>query len=106
DGPLVDPAILPAGKRGEPEDFTPERCLTVARRAVGIPGLPVEVVNIAFWTRAAQVAERFRAGRVFLTGDAGIGFLQQTALMPTQVTRMHITWHGSLHAYSKAGRGK
>jgi putative polyketide hydroxylase len=58
----------------KPEDFTPERCLALARRAVGIPGLPVELVNIAFWTRTAQVAERFRDGRVFLTGDAAHRF--------------------------------
>src|SRR5262249_749306 len=58
----------------KPEDFTPERCLTLARHAVGIPGLPVELVNIAFWTRTAQVAERFRDGRGFLTGDAAHRF--------------------------------
>lgn len=61
--------------RGErPEDFTPERCLDLARRAVGISDLPVELINTAFWTRTAQVAERFQAGRVFLAGDAAHRF--------------------------------
>jgi len=70
---LILRAFQPA--RGErPEDFTPERCLDLARRAVGIPDLPVELVNTAFWTRTAQVAERFRAGRVFLAGDAAHRF--------------------------------
>src|SRR5262249_2436071 len=58
----------------KPEHFTPERCLELARRAVGIPELTVELVNIAFWTRAAQVAERFQDGRVFLAGDAAHRF--------------------------------
>jgi hypothetical protein len=66
-------AFSPA--RGErPEDFTPERCLDLARRAVGIPDLPVELINTAFWTRTAQVAERFQADRVFLAGDAAHRF--------------------------------
>src|SRR5262249_13986034 len=58
----------------KPERFTPERCVELARRAVGIPELTVELVNIAFWTRAAQVAERFQDGRVFLAGDAAHRF--------------------------------
>src|SRR5262249_42873634 len=53
-----------AGEKAE--HFTPGRCLELARRAVGIPDLPVELVNVAFWTRTAQVAERFRDGRIFL----------------------------------------
>lgn len=66
-------AFQPA--RGErPEDFTPERCVDLARRAVGIPDLPVELINTAFWRRTAQVAERFQADRVFLAGDAAHQF--------------------------------
>jgi len=61
--------------RGErPEDFTPERCVDLARRAVGIPDLSVEVINTAFWTLTAQVAESFQTGRVFLAGDAAHRF--------------------------------
>jgi putative polyketide hydroxylase len=56
------------------EDFTPARCLELARRAVGIKDLPVELINIAFWTRTAQVAERYQVGRVFLAGDAAHRF--------------------------------
>ncbi len=52
------------------EDFTPERCIEVIRTAVGVPGLPVEVLRAAPWSPAARVAARFREGRVFLTGDA------------------------------------
>jgi putative polyketide hydroxylase len=70
---LILRAFHPAeGER--PEDFTPQRCLELARAAVGIPDLPVELINIAFWTRTAQVAERFQVGRVFLAGDAAHRF--------------------------------
>ena len=61
--------------RGEsPENFTPERCLEIARRAVGIDDLKVELINLACWTRTAEVAETFRQGRVFLAGDAAHRF--------------------------------
>ena len=57
--------------RGEkPEDFTHERCIEYVREVVGIPDLPVEIINLLFWTLAADTAERFRTGRVFLAGDA------------------------------------
>src|SRR5262249_46949300 len=70
---LILRAFEPA--RGErPEHFTPQRCLELARAAVGIPDLPVELINIAFWTRTAQVAQRFQVGRVFLAGDAAHRF--------------------------------
>ena len=70
---LILRAFEPA--RGErPEHFTPERCLELARAAVGMPDLPVELINIAFWTRTAQVAQRFQVGRVFLAGDAAHRF--------------------------------
>src|SRR5262249_18306276 len=70
---LILRAFEPA--RGErPEDFTPQRCLDLARAAVGMPDLPVELINIAFWTRTAQVAQRFQVGRVFLAGDAAHRF--------------------------------
>jgi putative polyketide hydroxylase len=70
---LILRAFEPA--RGErPEHFTQERCLELARAAVGMPDLPVELINIAFWTRTAQVAQRFQVGRVFLAGDAAHRF--------------------------------
>jgi hypothetical protein len=39
-------------------------------KAVGVPDLDIEVDHIARFTAAAQVAERFRVGNVFLVGDA------------------------------------
>lgn len=54
----------------KPEDFTPERSIELVRRAVGKPELPVRVLGVAPWVASAQVAERYRDGRVFLAGDA------------------------------------
>jgi 2-polyprenyl-6-methoxyphenol hydroxylase-like FAD-dependent oxidoreductase len=39
------------------------------RRAIGQP-MDVEWLGMSIWTRRAVVAERYRAGRVFLAGDA------------------------------------
>jgi 2-polyprenyl-6-methoxyphenol hydroxylase-like FAD-dependent oxidoreductase len=61
----IDPA---AGQRVA--DFTPERCRELIRQAVGRPDLAVEIVSVQPWQPQAGVADRFRAGRVFLAGDA------------------------------------
>ncbi|MFG2988378.1 FAD-dependent monooxygenase [Streptomyces sp. NPDC048257] len=52
------------------EDFTDERCEELVRAAIGHPEVDVEVLSTAPWRLTAQVAERFREGRVFLAGDA------------------------------------
>lgn len=57
--------------RGETmEDFTDERCTEHIRRAVGAPGLDVEITGKAPWHAAERVAERYASGRVFLAGDS------------------------------------
>jgi len=50
--------------------FPPERCRALIRAAVGDPELAVEVVSVLPWRVRGQLADRFRAGRVFLAGDA------------------------------------
>jgi putative polyketide hydroxylase len=57
-----------------PKDFTPEFCIATVRRMLGLLDLPVEIINTAFWTLTAQVAERFQSGRTFLAGDAAHRF--------------------------------
>jgi putative polyketide hydroxylase len=60
------------------EDFTEQRCVELARDAVGVPDLELALVPpVPGWSRmlldvrlAAVVARRFRAGRVFFAGDA------------------------------------
>ncbi len=53
------------------EDFTPEHCRDiVARAALGVPELPVEILSVLPWRVTGRLAERFREGRIFLAGDA------------------------------------
>jgi len=62
---------------GRPPDWDPaagglaaERCVELVRLAAGLPDLAVRVRSVLPWAMAAQTAQRFRAGRVFLAGDA------------------------------------
>ncbi|WP_326675538.1 FAD-dependent oxidoreductase [Streptomyces sp. NBC_01237] len=82
--PEADGALLPVDNeeswvfhapwhpdRGETlEDFTDERCAEHIRRAIGDPGLDVEITGKAPWHAAERVAERYASGRVFLAGDS------------------------------------
>jgi hypothetical protein len=49
--------------------LTEERALAFLRTAIGTD-LPMEIVDVANWRAEANWAERLRAGRVFLAGDA------------------------------------
>jgi putative polyketide hydroxylase len=60
--------LPPAGSRPPAPDERESAALV--RAAVGREELDVEVLDVATWRVSAQVAERFRAGRVFLAGDA------------------------------------
>lgn len=52
------------------EAYTPERCLALIRAATGVPDLDVEVLARMPIEFVAQAADRVRAGRTFLIGDA------------------------------------
>jgi putative polyketide hydroxylase len=52
------------------EDFDQLRCVQLVRSAVGDQDLAVEVLSALPWAASAGIAEHFRKGRVFLTGDA------------------------------------
>ena len=56
------------------EVLTVEAATEAARLAIGVADVPVTVKSIRPWTMTAEVAERFRAGRVFLAGDAAHRF--------------------------------
>ncbi len=58
----------------DPVSFTPERCEALVRAALADPDLDLEVVAVAPWHMTAQVAERYRDGRVLLAGDAAHRF--------------------------------
>ncbi|MCK2216249.1 FAD-dependent monooxygenase [Actinomadura sp. ATCC 31491] len=55
---------------GSPDDFTEEVCLRAVRDAVGVPDLPVRLLGVMPWLQQAMLAAAFRAGPVFLAGDA------------------------------------
>jgi putative polyketide hydroxylase len=60
------------------EDFPPERCADLVREAAGLPDAEVAVLpqipgtglTVLAFSIGARVARQYRAGRVFLTGDA------------------------------------
>jgi putative polyketide hydroxylase len=57
--------------RGEsPDDYPPERCVELIRRAIGIDSLDIEIKGISPWRSAVRIADRYREGRVFLAGDS------------------------------------
>lgn len=51
-------------------DRDPDQQRAVVRQAVGLPDLAVELLTTGRWELAALIADHFRAGRVFLVGDA------------------------------------
>jgi 2-polyprenyl-6-methoxyphenol hydroxylase-like FAD-dependent oxidoreductase len=52
------------------KDLTDARCLEWVRLALGAGDIPVEIDNVMTWDAAADTAQRFADGRVFLAGDA------------------------------------
>jgi 2-polyprenyl-6-methoxyphenol hydroxylase-like FAD-dependent oxidoreductase len=52
------------------EGITKERALELLRAAIGVPGMPLVIHDIATWQAVADVAMRFSDGRVLLAGDA------------------------------------
>ncbi|HEU5270736.1 MAG TPA: FAD-dependent monooxygenase [Jatrophihabitans sp.] len=66
---LAAPLYFP--EQGEqPSDFTDERCIDIIRTSAGDPDLDVDVMAKVPWEGAQLIAETFRAGRIFLAGDA------------------------------------
>jgi 2-polyprenyl-6-methoxyphenol hydroxylase-like FAD-dependent oxidoreductase len=56
------------------EDYPEERCAEIFARAVGVNDLAVTIKNIRPWKMTMQIADRYREGGVFLTGDAAHRF--------------------------------
>ena len=50
--------------------LTDDRARELVHVALGTADVPITVDNVMPWNAAAEVAERFRAGRVFLAGDS------------------------------------
>ena len=62
-----------AGGRVPLDEFTPERCVEIVRRAVGTD-VDVDVRSVKPWAMTAQTAPTWRRGPVFLAGDAAHRF--------------------------------
>ncbi|HXQ25290.1 MAG TPA: FAD-dependent monooxygenase [Candidatus Acidoferrales bacterium] len=52
------------------QGLTDERCLELLRAALGDDKVPVTIDSVMHWDAAADTAERFQQGRVFLAGDS------------------------------------
>ena len=57
-----------AGERLEDYDVT--SCTALIRSAVGVPELPVAILEVQSFAMVAALADRYREGRVLLVGDA------------------------------------
>lgn len=51
-------------------DRSPDEWPSVLRTAIGVPDMPIELLSVLPWEPGMFVAEQYRAGRVFLAGDA------------------------------------
>ncbi len=56
------------------QDYTDAACAAIVRRAMGTDAYPLTIRTVRAWTMTAQVAERYRAQRIFLVGDAAHRF--------------------------------
>lgn len=63
-----------AGVGEEPASYTTDRCIHLIRAATGVPTLPVNVLSTLHWQHDQSVTQTWRAGRVFLAGDAAHRF--------------------------------
>ena len=68
--PSVVAAYPSAGWADVATGITESRARELLRAAIGVPGMPVVIEDIATWQAVADSADRYSDGRVFLAGDA------------------------------------
>jgi 2-polyprenyl-6-methoxyphenol hydroxylase-like FAD-dependent oxidoreductase len=56
------------------DSFTDGRCRDIVRAAIGPEAPTFDVKDSSAWTMTAQIADRYRSGRVFLVGDSAHRF--------------------------------
>ncbi|WP_133139169.1 FAD-dependent monooxygenase [Legionella genomosp. 1] len=52
------------------ESFTDQFCIELIENLVDDKSIQIKLINKAFWTMAALIAENYRKGRIILAGDA------------------------------------
>lgn len=52
------------------ETIDEQRAFELLRAAIGVPGIPLEIEDVAKWQAVADSAERYQERRIFLAGDA------------------------------------
>jgi putative polyketide hydroxylase len=62
------------------EDYGQARCEDLIRSGAGVPDLPVEILDVRAFEMTASMADRYRAGRVILAGDAAHVFTPSTGM--------------------------
>ena len=65
-----DPAADPAAAANAAADISEATLISHVRTGAGVPDLDVRIDGVSRWRATAEVADRFRDGRVFLAGDA------------------------------------
>jgi len=66
--------VFHLGQPGAGVELGAEEAERLIKLAIGEPGVAVDVRSIRPWRMTAQIAERYREGRVFLVGDAAHRF--------------------------------
>jgi len=56
------------------DDYDEARCAGLVRGALQDPDLEFQIETVSTWAMTAQVAERYREGRIFLVGDSAHRF--------------------------------
>jgi putative polyketide hydroxylase len=62
------------------EDYDQARGQHLVRTGAGVPDLPVQILDIRAFEMTASIADRYRAGRVILAGDAAHVFTPSTGM--------------------------
>jgi putative polyketide hydroxylase len=62
------------------EDYGQIRCEDLIRSSAGVADLPVDILDIRAFEMTASIADRYRAGRVILAGDAAHVFTPSTGM--------------------------
>jgi 2-polyprenyl-6-methoxyphenol hydroxylase-like FAD-dependent oxidoreductase len=84
------------------DGLTEQRCLDLLHAALGVDDIPMTIEDVMHWQSAADTAERFREGNIFLAGDSAHvmpphgGFGGNTGVQDAQNLAWKLAWvlHG------------